>query len=384
MAASQAEIVSAVAEALKKKNISQQAVQVVGRATEKVLKRVHQDFSASVQESCDDAVGTFCKNLAVKLGNMAQNWYDHETTDLLVYPEGTRFIHREGQLTTVAIEQPPQIRTVNIEGRNYHLSFPFTVFILTFNKSQWTGQIHVTFRPKALGSMNDMLFEAGLPNMSGGYVCMGDFNNGHPSLKNQNLTIQVNNIIGAFWQSKFTFGGGNDQFSRWIGANDLSAKNGNNRSWSTSITEWEKKSKKEPLWAVNGRMQSSGSLKDNIDGAVNAAGRASGSKTQNDIVKDMKQEIVTAVGTIGAEYKKAIMKVDFLKQNKEKVQIENLEEILKEIIVQSYSELWEYLQGQLAKERQKHERELQEAIKKLTENSKKPSWPAQRQTEAKW
>jgi hypothetical protein len=58
-----------------------------------------------------------------------------------------------------------------------------------------------------------------------------------------------------------------------------------------------------------------------------------------------------------------LLKVDVVKQNKEKVAIESLDEILKEIIVQAYSELWEYLQAQLQRERAKMQQEIVAVLK---------------------
>lgn len=327
MAASQKEIVEAVASALRQKDLSQQAVAVIQRSTEKVLKRLQQDVGEKVKEDGDEVVEEFCRTLASKLGTMSQNWYDGIRNELLVYPEGTRFIHRDGNVTTIVIEQSPQVRTVNLGGRMHHLAFPYVVFVFGFTNGQWQGQCNVAVRTKPLTSLDDDLFGLVMPNISNYSVCMGDFrvNPRH------NMTEQANSVIGSFWQS--TFGGMN-------------------------VGDWEAKTKRDPLHVLHEKFQKIGKLRD----LVSAISRTAGERP--DIVATLKQEIVTAVGTIGAEIQKTMLSIDMVKQSKEKVHKETLDEILKEIIVQAYAELWEYLQAQLQRERAKMQSEVAELLRR--------------------
>jgi hypothetical protein len=75
--ASQKEIVDAVADALQKKDLSQQAVGIIHRASGKGDEAVQQDVSAGIEENGDEVTEEFCRNLASKLGSMSQNWYDN-------------------------------------------------------------------------------------------------------------------------------------------------------------------------------------------------------------------------------------------------------------------------------------------------------------------
>jgi hypothetical protein len=331
MAATQKEIVDAVASALQHKNLSQQAVAVIHRSTEKVLKRIQQDVGAQFKEDGDDVVEDFCKNLATKLGQMSQNWYDGIRNELIVYPEGTRFIYRDGTTVVIVVEQQPQVRTINVNGTMHHLAFPYVVFIMGFNNGAWNGALDVAIRTRPLTSLDDPLCSIGLPNISGYRVCMGDFRNNPKT----NMTEQTQAVIGSFWQSQF---GGDIR----------------------NLPSWERQTKRDPLYVLHENYTQVGPLRQ----VVSAVSRNAGERP--DIVNTLKQEIITAVGTIGAEIQKTMLTLDMVKQNKEKVHIETLDEILKEIIVQAYAELWEYLQAQLQRERAKMQQEMVSLLKRKT------------------
>lgn len=325
--ATQKEIVEAVASALAAKNLSQQAVAVVQRSTEKVLKRLQQDVSEKVKEDGDEVVEGFCRNLATKLGNLSQNWHDGISNDLVVYPEGTRFIYRDGANTVIVIEQSPQVRTVNLSRVMQHLAFPYVVFTFCFVGGKWDGGCQVALRQKPLVSLDDRLLQLVLPNVVAYNVCLGSL-----SMKpNHNMTEQANAVIASFWQSQF-------------GGMEVSA--------------WAKKSKDDPLFVLHEKYSELGTLRELVNSLMKAQ------SVKVDIVKTLKAEIVTAVGAIGAEIQKTMLNLDMVKQNKEKVHIETLDEILKEIIVQSYAELWEFLQAQLQKERAKMQQEMLAVLKK--------------------
>lgn len=323
--ADQKDVVDAVSTALRQKDLSQQAVKIVHRSTEKVLKRLQQDFVQKLKEDGDNVVEKFCANLADKLGKMSQTWYDSVTSELMVYPEGTRYIQREGAKTVIVVEQQPQCRTVNLSGENAHLAFPYVIFVLGFNEGRWDGRCSVAMRPTPITSLTDDLFSISLPNTDNYSVCMGEFT----PKRDSNMTQQANEIIASFWTSQF---GG------------------------LSCSDWKKKTKENPLFILKdaSRYYKIGPLNTLI---YNTASRASGT-AKKDILLSLKQEIVTAVAAVGVELQKSMLSVDMVKQNKEKVQIETLDEILKEIIVQAYSELWEYLQAQLGRERQKMQAEM--------------------------
>lgn len=313
------QVLEEVARSLQKKDLSQQAAGVIQRCSEKVLRRLQQDTDASLKESADDTALDFSQKLSEKLGILSQNWIDNNKQELLIYPEGTRFIQKEGELTIIVVEQPPQVRTVVIDKLRRHLAMPYVVFMLVFNGRNWR-ELCVGFRSKPLESMNDYLKTVPLPNMQGNHrVCMGDFK---PDFS-KNKTQQTSQVIAEFWQSEFA------------GARNYG---------SLDFALWEAMTHKDSLFILKENFSDGKRLIDLISECVK-------NKKNIDIVAALKEEIITAVGEVGLNIKQTMLNIDLIKQNKEKVAIETLDEILREIIKQAYKELWDYLKACMDKER---------------------------------
>lgn len=124
--------------------------------------------------------------------------------ELLVYPDGCRFMQVNPDGSGVAVvEQPPQIRTI-LTGRNRrHVPLPYVVFLVYFNRSKdgvytYSG-IHIGFKNTPIRSLDEQLQHPPLPNFSGHSVCMGSYN--APSSKTPNAIVE--GAIGQFWQSVF-------------------------------------------------------------------------------------------------------------------------------------------------------------------------------------
>ena len=139
---SQEEIVNAVARQLASKDLSQQAVMILQKSTARVLERIKQNVDAQVKEDSSPIVEDFVRNVAGKMSNMTQQWADGVKNDLVVFPEGTRYIFRDGSMTTIIIEQPPQVRHINVYGKMYLLSMPYVQFTLTLKNHKLQGDLH--------------------------------------------------------------------------------------------------------------------------------------------------------------------------------------------------------------------------------------------------
>jgi hypothetical protein len=329
MATTKKEIVESVVAALRGKDLSSQATTVINRCTEKVLKRCQQDTEARIKENADQTSLTFSQNLAKKLGDLTQTWIDNNKQDLMIYPEGTRFIHREGEVTVLILEQPPQVRTLKISGKFYHLAMPYTVFVLGFNGLKWSA-LKAGFRQAPLTSLNDHLLVAPLPNHGHGGqhgVCMGDFS---PNFT-KNKTSQANQVISAYWQTEFVSEG--------------------------NFSEWEKKTKDDPLFVLKQNYNVGNRIIDLIAEFTK--------NIQNvDIVNTLKQEIITAVAAVGKNIQETILSLNLVRENKQKIAIETLDEVLKEIIQTAYAELWDHLNANLQKERLTMQKEVMAILQK--------------------
>lgn len=367
----QKEIVDTVSLALQKKDFTNQAVLVLKKATGHVLGRVQQNIDAQLKEDSNTVIEEFCRNLATKLSKMGQNWYDSVTNELVIYPSGTRLIWRDGPMTTIFVEQPPQVRTIYVNKRGedgvsadtYHLSFPYCVFVAGFNNGEFAG-FNIGVRKTPMTSLDDEIYNPPVANVNGHCtVCMGNQFKIPPNL---NLTEKVNYVISSFWQSRFTHEG-SDALNAFLKRNGL------------TLDTWESRTRENPLLAVEPKIEYQSPMK--LRSLLKATANGTSVKESAALITQMKQEIITAVGTLGGDVKNLLQDLDLNVENRDKAHLETLQVILKEIIVQAYAELWEYLQRQLNDERNKLQQELTVSAKKLREEfmtlagyTKKATW----------
>lgn len=133
---------------------------------------------------------------------------------LILYPDGCRFLHiAESRNGYMVIEQPPQLRTLLVEGvGQVCLPLPYTVCVIYFdkdvnpeNKKNLFGYsgLCVGFRDKPLKSLSDRLQYTHLPNISGHSVCLGEWREPRTCAT---LSDLANKVLGRFWQSNFQYG----------------------------------------------------------------------------------------------------------------------------------------------------------------------------------
>jgi len=353
---SQQEIVDAVARQLKGKDLSQQAVMVLQKATARVLERIKQNVDAQIKEDSSPIVEKFVKNAATKMSAMTQQWADGVKNDLVVFPEGTRYIWRDGQMTTIIVEQQPQVRHINVYGKIYLLSLPYVQFIMTFKNHQLTQSLRVTCTKKPITDLDQAANFLPLGNIDASHqVCMGSFR--WPTTGT--MTDIVNAVIGEFWQGQFNYDNGGNMLEFFT--ENFGVKTHSREEVHPGFVAWAKKTQENALYATERTTK----LK---PGATFRRFLATDSGDKNgsqSIVNNLKQEIITAVGAIGGDIQSLLTAVDLATENREKAHVETLQGVLKEIIVQAYAELWEYLQKQLQDERAKLQKEMQEAANKL-------------------
>lgn len=347
MIPSKNDIVAQVAETLQKKDWSKQAVKVMKKSSDAVLARVQQGITTQIQEDTAPIIQQFVVNLSKSLMDATVNFLEKNkdaSVDLPVFPMGTRYIKQDGQILNVVIEQQPTSRTllftkaaveilanpgkeVQSQGgtSTHHLALPYTVFVLQFVGNQFNS-FSVYFRSTPLSSVTDELAKCPFPNISDpGSVCMGDFRVN----SNKKIDEQCDELITGFWSTVF----GHDhiqRFGKWLTLNNM------------TLWQYQQKSKDNSLCALKFKLQPA-----NVK--LNQTFRTDGT---NNLVAMLKQHILTAVGQIGGEVQKLLVDLDITGENREKVHVETMSEIVKEIILQAYAELWEQLAKKLDSERQ--------------------------------
>lgn len=340
----QKEITEAVASKLATKDMSNQAKMVLRRATEATLKRIQQDTAVQLKENSAGLIENFCKNTANRMLANSQKWFDQQTEEVSIFPAGTRLIYQTGEVTSIIIEEAPQLRTISILNRNKtknehrRLAFPYTVFVVQLCKNQIAG-VYAGVRKSPLNSLEDVLDFMPLPNVDENHrVCLG---NAPSAGAKESINRKVEMAIGGFWQSVFTD-------SHIAASSNFLTDN------QFSHEKWENESEKNPLAFKNWKYRKGMSIRGLIE---------VGTKAQNTLIPVLKADILEAVANVGGEVIKILESLDFEKESVDSTYNNTLQGILKEIITQAYGELWEYTQNHLHAEREKLKAEYRNAHK---------------------
>lgn len=354
MLPSKDEIVKQVKLTIEQKDWSKQAIKVLNKSSAAVLDRVQQNIGVQLQEDTAPIVENFVVNLSRTLMDATVDFLnkkENAANSLPVFPVGTRYIKQSGDILTVVIEQQPQVRTLSFtidsagafdgdykRHRNtYHVGLPYTVFVLTFIGGHWES-LQTFWRSRPLNALSDELALAGLPNISGaGSVCMGTFRPAAGTINNQ-----CEQAISSFWQSDF----GADHVERikkFLNLNGM------------TIKQWVEKSHENPLVGTTFKLSPANvKLQEVLSTDANY-----------NLVAQLKQHILTAVGQIGGEIQKLMVDLDITGENKDKVHVETMSSVIKEIIVQAYAELWDQLSLKLDQERKADAVKNQEIREKM-------------------
>lgn len=118
------------------------AADVMKAGTNVVLQRIKNEFDADIQERSQALVNSFANNVAQQLNNVTTSWVDANSQQLMVVPEGTRFVQTDDNYTNIMVEQKPQCRRITFAfagvEHHFYLSFPFVQFI--FRSTALLGQ----------------------------------------------------------------------------------------------------------------------------------------------------------------------------------------------------------------------------------------------------
>jgi hypothetical protein len=269
-------------------------------------------------------------------------------------------------MTTIILEQAPQVRHISMKHADgsikvYLLSMPYVQFVLTFQNHKFNGHVRVGCTKKPISDLDQPMHHLPLPNIDDNHnVCMGSSVSNN--LTTLNMTDAVNAIVGGFWQSVFTYDNA-AQFGKFLSENKLEIDAQRAASHREGCKAWEEKSKADGLYTVSKAKLFPGATFRRF--LVSDQNSKDGTTS---IVNNLKQEILTAIGSIGGDIQALLTTLDLKTENREKSHVETLQTVLKEIIVQAYAELWEYLQKQLTEERAKLQTEMQAAANKLRQD----------------
>ena len=232
------------------------AVDVMRSGTNVVLNRIKSEFDADIQERSQALVNRFTSNVANCLNDVTTSWVDANSQQLMVVPEGTRFVQTDDNYTNIMVEQKPQCRRITfaLAGVEHHfyLSFPFVQFIFSFNRtvrSETLNVLSVSCTKTSVKTLADNVCYLPLPNISMHRVCVGSDSNGMqmPNTVGHNITEKVSTIISSYWQSQFNMDL-RDNLTAFLTSNFTSSFNGND--YVAGFKAWEQKSKENGAYAI--------------------------------------------------------------------------------------------------------------------------------------
>jgi hypothetical protein len=344
-----AEITEQIRKIIEKRDCTSHGIKVLSASTTNVLERIHQNVVAQLQEDTAPIIQDFIVKLTGTLLSATSEFADkNHAVDLPVFPNGTRYIHRDGNNLDVVIEQPAQSRTVHLtvfnNGNPIRLSFPYTVFVMNFRNGRCNlDTVRVFCRARSLSNINDELAIMPLPNIrnDSGKLCFGS---SHINLNEcKDINEQCNRIIDTFWQSAFN-ADLSDGYVNFLRINKM------------NLTEWSNKTKENSLCSMQFNLQPANIKLQNTFSSNN----------QDNLAAMLKQNVLTAVGEIGGEVQKLLENLDVTSENREKVHIDTMNTVVKEIVIQSYVEMLEKFSAKLESERasdQEKNKDLQKRMK---------------------
>jgi hypothetical protein len=170
---------------------------------------------------------------------------------LPVLPPGTRWLRQRKDLLLLAVEHPPQCRTLKVSGgkkggdgyRSYRLALPYVLYLLTFYRDGFE-EMKMFFRVSPLASLDDPLYHTCLPNVRGepGHygsqrVCLRY----RPEmLEGVPLAESVPALIDFFWRTGFNQDIARSAFARAQGLDPRLA----------DLAAWEAATATDPLFPL--------------------------------------------------------------------------------------------------------------------------------------
>jgi hypothetical protein len=269
----------------------------------------------------------FVKSFADTLSMTMNDWYDQESGQLAIYPRGTRLVHRKGVSQTIVIEEEPKVRTLLFEntGRTeedgkgwknqYTVGLPYIIFTTHF-VDKVMNCMTVTFRPKPLTSLDDMLYDPCFPNQGADLkVCMSlstDANwaqiTGRKEYEDASISERAAQAIRYFWNSRFTvdhlnvvWGWYKEKYPDKLG----------------SLDQWEKATIQDKMFFLGLDMKGHCTLRDHIkvigQDATAFSSVASNTKARlntqinvglHDLVKNLEKSLVIEVAAVSGDASK--------------------------------------------------------------------------------
>jgi hypothetical protein len=335
----------AVCEDIKSSSQFREAADAMRNGTSIVLSRLKNNFGSVINDSCDKDVANLKEKITSQLEGYCNSWVNNQSNQLIVFPEGTRFVHREGRDVNIVIEQKPTVRVINFLGQNYNVALPFVQFYIVFsannNNTLRLIQVRISGSKKPISSLDSNVERLQLPNM-GNSLCLGDILNHASSSYNLEVDISTkcNEIINLFWQSEFNIDL-SEYFRIWLDRNfsqeyRKNGDNGSNVNIHGCMAAWHKKSAADPLFVISNSClyESYGPVSQFISSDYSS--RNNRAVLLNNITGVIQSETENYVSSVIS----SLNSVDVAEENRNSAHLTVLTNNLNYMVNQAYSKLW--------------------------------------------
>ena len=332
------ELVDCVSQQLVVNPLTSQCAAILHASTQRVLDRIKQNIDAQIQEDLTSMIEEIVEEL---INSIYKNWVDNNNR-FCVFPEGTRYVQQDGKYQFALVEQPPQIRHLvyknsNDEDQIRLISVPYIQFIFKFDSDFLCDNWFITCTKKPMNDLMDVAYLLPLTNVNGIKVCTGE----EEKIEFTSMNNYIHHVINSFWQSRFTsdyavnllnFIKNNkivdipdeiDQVGHYV---------------ASSYAAWEQKSKEDVFFAIGKKIEYK--IHGNFRGLL--ISNADDKDTSANLIVSAKNKIKNSISEKIEDILTKI-KIDFSTENREKIHKENLAEILRKMIIKSYSTLYDHM-----------------------------------------
>jgi hypothetical protein len=253
-----AQIQGGVERYLENEDGAQRTREIVENVVERAIGRLQQRITVEMGDIAQGIGRELSTSLTQNLYELASTWFNERQNDMLIVPEGTRFVHRQGGAIYLAVEEKPAIRTILYASdghtRKFTIALPFVIFIFRFVPFSARDHQHMkcedfklAFAKAPLTSLNQPLYHPAFPNAEGLKICMGrDF---RQETLAQDICLQAEEHIDHFWQSPFS--------SEWAEQYRQMVQRDNR----FTFQNWQSESEDDPLFVLEASYTEAGSFK---------------------------------------------------------------------------------------------------------------------------
>ena len=347
------EVINQVSEQLERADFTRQMVSVLRTATGNVLNRAKQSLDATLEEGTNNRVEAVLADVTNNMTSATQEWIDESTNNLVVFPEGTRFISKDNDSLVILVEQKPQQRRVSYKqiiqsptggftflNNNYFVSLPFIQFIAKFvkqNNGYRFVELYMSCSKNPVESLDQHVNALIFPNIHHtNLVCIGSMAN-LPDNKDS-IVDKMNHIISSYWDSQFNTDLSTNAVN-FFNLNNMGGPNINdvNLRIANGFAAWQDRTAADPMFIIKPEANLGNSFR--ISSIIPSDNSSRSGKIA--IRNRMKHSITTGITSLGSGIIQSVRDFNLVDENRDKPHVDTLKACYKNVIQSAYSNIWE-------------------------------------------